>query len=615
MILKHRRAALGGAIAAALVAIAVAAPAQANTTLPGLNGKIAFTTNADVERLGLPTEGAEQKGAEGPPCVTPFPMGLVLGGDVLWCGAEIATINPDGLGFAQVTNDFFPDDEPAWFPEDGRAIAFESARGSDCSPKSGADKLIIISDCNYDLFSVPPTGGTPAQLTSGPLNELHPSYSPDGTKIAFEGPNPILMDSPNRDEVDPLGHQFDHLFQIINVMPAGGESVATPTPLVPASETALSKGEELLVSDSQPAWSPDGTKIAFTRLTIGETGGPAPVGAPETKGTAADAIVFNATTYVAPSGGGSSSKLETTPDCVVPLDQAPVVLQQIQSAEAGASARTARSATRLIALPEPCQFDVAPAWSPDGSKLAVERITFDPAFLSGVVDSASTKGDVEPVKDSDIVVVNSSSGADEANLSDATEPSCTAKNCSWDQKPGWSPDGTKIVFFSDRDASGLFPDECDEASACDDEIWTMNANGSSPVQLTNNDVNDINPDWQRLPVPPTPPIATPAKPAKPTVGVAGVRRACVASSFHVRFRVGTSASVKSVVVKLDGKRLKSTSKGSFTLTINAKKLKAGRHRLTITATDSAGQVTTSRRTFSVCKAAKPRRHSVPRFTG
>ena len=58
-----------------------------------------------------------------------------------------------------------------------------------------------------------------------------------------------------------------------------------------------------------------------------------------------------------------------------------------------------------------------------------------------------------------------------------------------------------------------------------------------------------------------------------------------------------------------GPWIKSTTKGSFTLTINGKKLKSGRHRLTITATDSAGHVTTTRKSFSVCKAAKPRRNS------
>ena len=111
-------------------------------------------------------------------------------------------------------------------------------------------------------------------------------------------------------------------------------------------------------------------------------------------------------------------------------------------------------------------------------------------------------------------------------------------------------------------------------------------------------------------------IPPPAKPATPTIGVAGVRRACVASRFHVRFRVGTANStVKKVVVKLDGKRIKSTARGSFTLTINGKKLKAGRHRLTITATNAAGQTKTVIRSFSVCKAAKPRQKAAPRFTG
>jgi len=111
-------------------------------------------------------------------------------------------------------------------------------------------------------------------------------------------------------------------------------------------------------------------------------------------------------------------------------------------------------------------------------------------------------------------------------------------------------------------------------------------------------------------------IPPPAKPATPTIGVAGVRRACVASRFHVRFRVGTANStVKKVVVKLDGKRIKSTARGSFTLTINGKKLGAGRHRLTITATNAAGQTKTVIRSFSVCKAAKPRQKAAPRFTG
>jgi Bacterial Ig-like domain len=177
------------------------------------------------------------------------------------------------------------------------------------------------------------------------------------------------------------------------------------------------------------------------------------------------------------------------------------------------------------------------------------------------------------------------------------------------------------VFDSNRGPDGSVPDGCFDGEAgsdfCDFEIWTMNADGSGLAQLTSNAADDYFPDWQRIaPPPPPPPPAPPVVPATPpTVGVAGVRRACVSRAFHVRFRIATSSSVKSVVVRLDGKRIKSTTKSSFTLTINSKKLKAGRHRLTVTATDSAGHTTTTRKSFSVCKAAAPKRKSIPRFTG
>jgi hypothetical protein len=103
----------------------------------------------------------------------------------------------------------------------------------------------------------------------------------------------------------------------------------------------------------------------------------------------------------------------------------------------------------------------------------------------------------------------------------------------------------------------------------------------------------------------------------PHVGVAGVRRACVSKSFSLKFNVATATSVKRVTIKLDGKKVATKTKGTFRLKVNSKKLKAGRHRLTITAVDATGGTTTIRRTFSVCKTvkAKPRRRAAPRFTG
>ena len=54
----------------------------------------------------------------------------------------------------------------------------------------------------------------------------------------------------------------------------------------------------------------------------------------------------------------------------------------------------------------------------------------------------------------------------------------------FDSAPTWSPDGTKLAFQSNRDG--------------DFEIYTMNADGTGVVQLTNNEATDHVADWQPL---------------------------------------------------------------------------------------------------------------------
>lgn len=51
-----------------------------------------------------------------------------------------------------------------------------------------------------------------------------------------------------------------------------------------------------------------------------------------------------------------------------------------------------------------------------------------------------------------------------------------------DMMPAWSPDGEQIVFQSERDGNW--------------EIYIMNADGSDPLRLTENDAQDTYPAWQ-----------------------------------------------------------------------------------------------------------------------
>ena len=56
--------------------------------------------------------------------------------------------------------------------------------------------------------------------------------------------------------------------------------------------------------------------------------------------------------------------------------------------------------------------------------------------------------------------------------------------CTWAHKdPVWSPDGTKIAFSSMRD------------DATWGEIYTMNADGTDVIRLTDNNTYDGTPSW------------------------------------------------------------------------------------------------------------------------
>jgi TolB protein len=60
----------------------------------------------------------------------------------------------------------------------------------------------------------------------------------------------------------------------------------------------------------------------------------------------------------------------------------------------------------------------------------------------------------------------------------------TNNNWEWDKHPTWSPDGSQIVFFSNRDVGRP-------------QLWIMNANGSGQRNLLSSDDEDLYPVWTR----------------------------------------------------------------------------------------------------------------------
>ena len=89
----------------------------------------------------------------------------------------------------------------------------------------------------------------------------------------------------------------------------------------------------------------------------------------------------------------------------------------------------------------------------------------------------------------------------------------------------------------------------------------------------------------------------------PTITLTNLPDECTARNFKMRVRVSDSGGIDRTDVFLDGKRIKRSSKSSFTVTIKASQLKPGRHNIRVVARDNAGNTRTRKARFNRCEPA------------
>ena len=253
------------------------------------------------------------------------------------------------------------------------------------------------------LVIVRPDGSGRARLTTDGRIYLSPDISPDGRRIAVAS-------------ATPFGGAG------IFVMDADGSGV---TPVVERA------------GDSEPAWSPDGTRIAFVSNNDGPFG-------PVTR-----VFVVNL------DGTGLRQLTPEDPD------------------------------------PNLWFYESNPSWSPDGSKVLVVRntslhvINADGTGLTQLPnDDLATSADWSP--DGARIAYSNQFGDIAIRNADGSNRVTVTFNSDLETSPRWSPDGGRIVFC--RRVEGSY------------QLFIINADGSGEAKLSANpNANECPASWSPLP--------------------------------------------------------------------------------------------------------------------
>ncbi|MBN1430831.1 MAG: serine/threonine-protein kinase [Anaerolineae bacterium] len=275
------------------------------------------------------------------------------------------------------------------------------------SSPSGGNRLVFASkrEGDYDLYLIDSDGENLRQITESPGEDYDPAWSPDGTRIAYVS--------------SADGHSNIVVIHIACILSSEG------------CDSSVRKLTDNAAEDVGPAWSPDGTQIAFASNRDG-----------------------NYQIYTMTADGQEQHRLTYN-----------------------------------------SRHDLSPSWSPDGKQIVyhasdghlyvINTAGGTPQKITGS-DGADNWPDWSPKANH----IAYTSTADQSSGQRAIFTIDLASNLttqlttgSRDDDPVWSPDGAHIAFASDRESTNRF------------DIVVLEVASGILERLTT-EGNNVAPDWQ-----------------------------------------------------------------------------------------------------------------------